>query len=160
MVSPPDTAIDPADPRLPDGLTTAEARRRLEDIGVNAMPDARVAAWRRAAGKFWAPVPWMLEAAILLQLSLGEYAEAAVIAVLLVFNAALGFFQEGRAQATLEALQVAPRAERLGPPRRRVEDGAGGRAGAGRHREAVAGRRRRRRCAADRAARCCSTSRC
>ncbi len=105
MVSPPDTAIDPADPRLPDGLTTAEARRRLEDIGVNAMPDARVAAWRRAAGKFWAPVPWMLEAAILLQLSLGEYAEAAVIAVLLVFNAALGFFQEGRAQATLEALQ-------------------------------------------------------
>jgi hypothetical protein len=47
----------------------------------------------------------MLEAAILLQLVLGEYVEAAVIAVLLVFNAALGFFREGRAQATLEALK-------------------------------------------------------
>ena len=47
----------------------------------------------------------MLEAAILLQLALGEYVEGAVIAVLLVFNAALGFFQEGRAQATLDALK-------------------------------------------------------
>jgi H+-transporting ATPase len=36
---------------------------------------------------------------------LHEYVEAAVIAGLLVFNAALGFFQEGRAQATLAALK-------------------------------------------------------
>jgi H+-transporting ATPase len=47
----------------------------------------------------------MLEAAILLQTVLHEYVEAAVIAGLLVFNAALGFFQEGRAQATLAALK-------------------------------------------------------
>jgi H+-transporting ATPase len=47
----------------------------------------------------------MLAAAIVLQLVLGEYVEAAVIAVLLVFNAALGFAQEGRAQATLDALK-------------------------------------------------------
>jgi H+-transporting ATPase len=47
----------------------------------------------------------MLEAAIVLELVLGKYVEAAIIAVLLVFNAALGFFQEGRAQATLAALK-------------------------------------------------------
>ncbi len=47
----------------------------------------------------------MLEAAVILQTVLHEYVEAAVIAVLLVFNAALGFFQEGRAQATLAALK-------------------------------------------------------
>ena len=58
-----------------------------------------------ALDKFWAPVPWMLEAAIVLQVALGEYVEAAIIAALLVFNAALGFFQEGRAQATLAALK-------------------------------------------------------
>ncbi len=58
-----------------------------------------------ALAKFWAPVPWMLEAAIILQAVLHEYVEAAVIAVLLVFNAALGFLQEGRAQATLAALK-------------------------------------------------------
>jgi H+-transporting ATPase len=61
--------------------------------------------WRMALAKFWAPVPWMLEAAVVLQLVLHEYTEAGVIAGLLVFNAALGFFQEGRAQATLAALK-------------------------------------------------------
>jgi H+-transporting ATPase len=61
--------------------------------------------WRMALAKFWAPVPWMLEAAIILQLVLREFVEAAVIAGLLVFNAALGFLNEGRAQATLAALK-------------------------------------------------------
>ncbi len=61
--------------------------------------------WRMALAKFWAPVPWMLEAAIILQLVLHKFVEAAVIAGLLVFNAALGFFQEGRAPATLAALK-------------------------------------------------------
>jgi H+-transporting ATPase len=69
------------------------------------MPDTTVHPLRRALGKFWAPVPWMLEAAIVLQVALGDDAEAAIIVGLLVFNAALGFFQEGRAQATLAALK-------------------------------------------------------
>ncbi len=47
----------------------------------------------------------MLEAAIVLELALGKYVEAAIIAGLLVFNAALGLFQESRAQATLAALK-------------------------------------------------------
>jgi H+-transporting ATPase len=69
------------------------------------MPDTALHPLQRALGKLWAPVPWMLEAAIVLELVLGKYAEAAIIAGLLVFNAALGFFQEGRAQATLAALK-------------------------------------------------------
>jgi H+-transporting ATPase len=47
----------------------------------------------------------MLEAAVVLELVLGKFIEAGVIAVLLAFNAALGFLQEGRAQATLAALK-------------------------------------------------------
>ena len=65
-------------PNSATGLTSDEARRRLAT---------------------------MLEAAVLLQLMLGEYVEASAVAFLLVFNAGLGFFQEGRAQATLEALK-------------------------------------------------------
>jgi H+-transporting ATPase len=69
------------------------------------MPDTALHPLRRALAKFWAPVPWMLEAAIVLEIVLGKYVEAGIIAGLLAFNAALGFFQEGRAQATLAALK-------------------------------------------------------
>ncbi len=98
------------DPRADDssaeqGLTAAAAREALARFGPNAMPDAEEPLWRRALGKFSAPIPWMLEAAILLEVTLGQRIEALVIAVLLVFNAALGLVQEGRAQATLRALK-------------------------------------------------------
>jgi H+-transporting ATPase len=87
------------------GLSSAEALRRLEASGPNAMPDTSVHLLRSALGKFWAPVPWMLEAVIVIELGLHDYVEAVVIAVLLVFNAALSFFQESHAQATLTALK-------------------------------------------------------
>ena len=88
-----------------NGLTSDEARLRLAKLGPNTVADTALHPLRMALEKFWAPVPWMLEAAIVLELALGKYVEAAIILVLLVFNAALGLFQESRAQATLAALK-------------------------------------------------------
>src|SRR6202453_2290042 len=87
------------------GLTSEEARRRLKTLGPNTLPDTSAHPLRMAIEKFWAPVPWMLEAAAILEMGLGKYVEAAIILLLLVFNAALGLFQESRAQATLAALK-------------------------------------------------------
>jgi H+-transporting ATPase len=87
------------------GLTSVAASALLQKEGPNAMPDTSVHPLRNAFAKFWAPVPWLLEASIVLQIALHKYWEAAVIAALLVFNAALAYFQEGRAQATLSALK-------------------------------------------------------
>lgn len=89
-----------------EGLTSEEARHRLAVYGPNATPDVTIHPLRLVVGKFVAPVPCLLEAAIVLQLVLGEYIEASVVAVLLVFNAALGFLHESRAQATVAALKA------------------------------------------------------
>jgi H+-transporting ATPase len=88
------------------GLTSDDARLRLAQFGPNAMPDNAANPWRMALARFWAPVPWMLELAILVELVVGDIIQAAVIAALLVFNGILGFLQESRAQATLDALRA------------------------------------------------------
>jgi H+-transporting ATPase len=87
------------------GLTSQAAQDELQKVGPNSMPDTAEHPWARITEKLWAPVPWMLEAAIVLQLVLHKWVEAAVIAALLTFNAAIGYFQEGKAQATLAALR-------------------------------------------------------
>ena len=90
---------------LSTGLSSDEARRILEKSGPNEVPETNLNPLLNMLAKFWAPVPWMLESAIVLEVVLGKYIEAAIIAGLLAFNAVLGFFQEGRAQATLAALR-------------------------------------------------------
>jgi H+-transporting ATPase len=87
------------------GLTGDVASSRLKTDGPNAMPDTSDHPLRNALTKFWAPVPWLLEASIILEMVLHKYSEAAIIAGLLIFNAALAYFQESHAQATLTALK-------------------------------------------------------
>ncbi|MGA8146469.1 MAG: plasma-membrane proton-efflux P-type ATPase [Gallionellaceae bacterium] len=87
------------------GLTSAEARQRLLKYGPNMVAEDRPHPWLLFLRKFWAPVPWMLEATIALQFGLGKIDEAAIIAALLIFNAVLGFAQENRANNALALLK-------------------------------------------------------
>ncbi len=89
----------------PVGLTSAEAQRRLADLGPNTVSEEAPSPWAALLAKFWGPVPWLLEAAAVVQLGLGAYVEAAVVGGLLLFNATLGVVQQGRAGAALAALK-------------------------------------------------------
>ncbi len=87
------------------GLSSEEARKRLLQYGPNSIEEDRSRPWLTFLGKFWAPVPWMLEATIALQLFLGKKDEAVVICALLAFNAILSFVQESRANNALALLK-------------------------------------------------------
>lgn len=87
------------------GLSQAEAERILREDGPNELPDTRPSLLRNALAKLWAPVPWMLELAVGLELMLGKPVEAALIAALVLFNATVALVQEGRARNALAALR-------------------------------------------------------
>jgi H+-transporting ATPase len=90
---------------FPTGLSSGEAARRLLEYGPNAVVEEQIHPLAQIASHFWAPVPWMLEATIVLQIVVGERLEAAMIATLLILNVALGVFQENRAGAALALLK-------------------------------------------------------
>ncbi|MBU6438114.1 MAG: plasma-membrane proton-efflux P-type ATPase, partial [Betaproteobacteria bacterium] len=89
----------------PTGLTLAQVRALQQQYGPNAVPEPVVHPWRQFAARFWGPVPWMLELAVVLQLVLAKWAEAAVMALLLTLNAVVSFLQERKADRTVALLQ-------------------------------------------------------
>ena len=89
----------------PQGLTRVEVELRLRQYGPKAVREAKPYLSLAIAQKFWAPVPWMLEATIILELILGKRPEALIIGFLLVFNAGLGFVRENRAPSPKTASQ-------------------------------------------------------
>jgi H+-transporting ATPase len=79
------------------GLTSAQAAARLRDYGPNRIAEPERHPVRALLAKLNGPVPWMLEASLLLEVFLHNWIEAVIIAVLLVLNAVLAFTQEQRA---------------------------------------------------------------
>jgi Ca2+-transporting ATPase len=95
------------------GLTAADASRRLSEVGSNEIQRAAaMPAWRMLAQQFVSPLIWLLLAAAVVSAFLRELADAIAIAVIVVVNALVGFFQEHRAERALLALRsmTAPRA--------------------------------------------------
>ncbi|HLU41405.1 MAG TPA: cation-transporting P-type ATPase, partial [Microthrixaceae bacterium] len=98
---------------LDRGLTAAEARARLERYGPNLLDaEPPVPAWRKVLRQFADPLVILLLVAVAISLvtwlvdgAEGVPFEAIVITVILVANAVLGYVQEARAEAAVEALQ-------------------------------------------------------
>ena len=89
----------------PIGLTSKEAGERLQHFGPNAVAEVPLRISSMLLKKFWGVIPWMLEAAIVLDIILGRFSEAAIIMALLLFQALLGFNQESRSRAALALLK-------------------------------------------------------
>jgi H+-transporting ATPase len=87
------------------GLDEKEAEKRLQTYGRNEISEHKVNPLLKFLGYFWGPIPWMIEAAAVLSLVVRHWADFVIIAVLLLFNAMVGFWQEHKADNALEALK-------------------------------------------------------
>jgi len=94
-----------------DGLSDQEAARRPAADGPNAIPEAHQSKLSLLLSKLWGPVPWLLEAAIVLELVLGNDVQALVIAVLVALDAVLAFREEGGAEEALALFRQRLRVE-------------------------------------------------
>ena len=88
-----------------DGLSESAAKERLEQYGYNDIPEKKVNPIVRLLRYFWGPIPWMIEAAIVLSAIIRHWEDVGVIGALLVLNAAVGFFQENKADNAIELLK-------------------------------------------------------
>jgi len=88
------------------GLSEKEASERLKIYGANRLPEGKVDSLATIFFRqFQSPLIYVLFAAAFMVFAMGEKVDALIIAIVLVFNAVVGAFQEGKAQNTLLALK-------------------------------------------------------
>jgi len=87
------------------GLSGSQVKERLEQYGYNEIAEKKANPFLKLLGYFWGPIPWMIEVAATLSLVVRHWADFIIIAVLLVFNAVVGFWQEYKAGNAVEALK-------------------------------------------------------
>src|SRR5665213_401108 len=90
----------------PEGLTQAEATKRLTKYGPNEIEEKKTNAFLKFLSYFWGPIPWMIEAAVILSAVAKHWPDFAIIFVLLLSNAVVGFWEEHQAGNAIEALKA------------------------------------------------------
>ncbi len=90
----------------PDGLGQAEAEERLQRYGPNEIEEKKSNAFLKLLTYFWGPIPWMIEAAVVLSAVARHWPDTAIISLLLVANAGVGFWEEHQAGNAIAALKA------------------------------------------------------
>ena len=90
----------------PDGLTQAEAAKRLTQYGPNEIEEKKTNSFLKFLTYFWGPIPWMIEAAVILSAVAQHWPDFGIILLLLVANAVVGFWEEHQAGNAIEALKA------------------------------------------------------
>jgi len=98
-----------------DGLSSSEAKNRLDLHGPNSLKaEVKISPLIRFFNQFKSPVVLILLVATIVSSVLGEYTDAIAIFTIVIINAFIGYAQESKAEAAIEALK------KLSAPRSRV----------------------------------------
>jgi H+-transporting ATPase len=100
------------------GLSSSEAKARIQQYGYNEIIEKKKSLLIKLLGYFWGPIPWMIEIAAILSAAVHHWEDFIIISVLLLLNAAVGFWQEHKADNAIELLK-----QRLAPKARVLRDG-------------------------------------
>ena len=89
----------------PNGLTQAEATKRLTQYGPNEIAEKKTNEFLKFLSYFWGPIPWMIEAAVILSGVVRHWMDFFIILLLLASNAVVGFWEEHQAGNAIAALK-------------------------------------------------------
>ncbi len=97
------------------GLSSEEASKRIRIFGPNEIVKEKKNFLLKFLSYFWGPIPWMIEAAAILSALIQHWEDFVVILFMLMINAIVGFWQEKKADDTIDLLKqkVATRARVL-----------------------------------------------
>jgi H+-transporting ATPase len=90
----------------PEGLTQAQAKKRLTEYGPNEIEEKKTNPFLKFLTYFWGPIPWMIEVAVILSGVVRHWPDFSIILLLLVANAVVGFWEEHTAGNSIEALKA------------------------------------------------------
>lgn len=88
------------------GLTSQQATEKRKQFGINALPEKEGrSALAIYFSQFKNPLIYIISAAAIISVLLGEYSDAIIIAIVILLDSILGFFQEHRAERAVAALR-------------------------------------------------------
>lgn len=90
----------------PNGLTQTEAAKRLAQYGFNEIEEKKTNLFLKFLSYFWGPIPWMIEAAVILSAVARHWPDFGIILLLLLANAVVGFWEEHQAGNAIAALKA------------------------------------------------------
>ncbi len=88
------------------GLSTKEAGLRLKEHGLNRLPSAqRISAWKILFEQVKSPLVFVLVFAAAISFFIGEKFDVIIITAVVIINTIIGFWQEYKADKSIEQLQ-------------------------------------------------------
>src|SRR5664279_5476961 len=90
----------------PEGLSQTEAEKQLTKYGPNEIEEKKINPFLKFLTYFWGPIPWMIEVAVILSAVARHWPDFAIILLLLLANAVVGFWEERQAGDAIDALKA------------------------------------------------------